>query len=82
MVLALLNRAPIETVCRTVTDSLLLARKIHPGEKNSLDALCARYRIDGSKRTRHGALLDAEILADIYAVMTRRRENPINDGKG
>jgi DNA polymerase-3 subunit epsilon len=79
--LALLNRAPIETVCWTITDSLRLARKIHPGEKNSLDALCARYRIDGSKRTRHGALLDAEILAEIYTAMTRRGENPVNERK-
>jgi len=53
-----------------VVDSLLLARKKHPGQKNSLDALCKRYGIDNSKRDLHGALLDAEILADVYLVMT------------
>ena len=56
-------------VC-TVTDSLALARRKHPGQKNSLDALCRRYRVDNSKRELHGALLDAEILADVYLAMT------------
>ncbi len=55
--------------CR-VTDSLQLARKMHPAQKNSLDALCKRYQIDNSQRTLHGALLDAEILADVYLAMT------------
>lgn len=54
----------------TVTDSLALARKMHPAQKNSLDALCKRYQIDNSQRTLHGALLDAEILADVYLAMT------------
>lgn len=53
-----------------VTDSLDMARKMHPGQKNSLDALCRRYDIDNSQRTLHGALLDAEILADVYLTMT------------
>ncbi len=56
--------------CCTVTDTLELARKLHPGQKNSLDALCKRYEIDNSARTYHGALLDAQILADVYLVMT------------
>lgn len=53
-----------------VLDSLLLARKMHPGQKNNLDALCRRYGIDNSHRELHGALLDAEILADVYLMMT------------
>lgn len=56
--------------CCTVTDTLELARKLHPGQKNSLDALCKRYEIDNSARTYHGALLDAQILADVYLVIT------------
>ncbi|MDX7985910.1 DNA polymerase III subunit epsilon [Xenorhabdus sp. 12] len=54
----------------TITDSLLLARKLFPGKRNNLDALCDRYHIDNSKRTLHGALLDAEILSDVYLAMT------------
>ena len=54
----------------TVTDSLQLARKMYPGKRNNLDALCDRLGIDNSKRTLHGALLDAEILADVYLAMT------------
>ncbi|MBV1875415.1 MAG: DNA polymerase III subunit epsilon [Cycloclasticus sp.] len=53
-----------------VTDSLHMARKMFPGQRNSLDALCKRYEIDNSRRTLHGALLDAEILADVYLMMT------------
>lgn len=53
-----------------VLDSLLLARKKHPGQRNSLDALCKRYGVDNTQRELHGALLDAEILADVYLVMT------------
>lgn len=59
----------LDSLC-TVTDSLALARKMHPAQKNSLDALCKRYQIDNSQRTLHGALLDAEILADVYLAMT------------
>ncbi len=53
-----------------VTDTLVMARKLHPAQKNSLDALCKRYQIDNTQRTLHGALLDAEILADVYLAMT------------
>jgi DNA polymerase-3 subunit epsilon len=69
--LALLGaeRSMIEQRCR-VLDTLQMARQLHPGQKNSLDALCRRYEIDNSHRTLHGALLDAEILADLYLVMT------------
>lgn len=53
-----------------VLDTLLMARELHPGQRNSLDALCRRYDIDNSSRTLHGALLDSEILADLYLAMT------------
>ena len=66
-----LNRSLPKTdaFCK-VTDSLAMARKMFPGKRNSLDALCSRYEIDNSKRTLHGALLDAQILADVYLIMT------------
>lgn len=63
------GHASIDTVCGVV-DTLQMARRLHPGQKNSLDALCKRYGIDNSQRTLHGALLDAEILADVYLSMT------------
>jgi len=59
----------VDEIC-TVTDTLLLARKKHPGQRNSLDALCRRYGIDNSHRELHGALLDSEILADVYLALT------------
>lgn len=61
--------AEVAEVC-TVLDSLVMARRMHPGARNSLDALCKRYEVDGSGRTLHGALLDAELLADVYLAMT------------
>ena len=57
-----------------VVDTLAIARRKHPGASNSLDALCTRYKVDNSKRTKHGALLDAEILADIYVELTGGRQ--------
>ena len=54
----------------TVVDTLALARAAHPGQRNSLDALCSRYDVDNTQRVLHGALLDAEILADVYLAMT------------
>jgi DNA polymerase-3 subunit epsilon len=63
------RKGRIADIC-TVTDSLALARHKHPGQKNSLDALCRRYQVDNSARTLHGALLDAEILADVFLLMT------------
>jgi DNA polymerase-3 subunit epsilon len=56
--------------CCTVLDTLALARRMHPGQRNSLDALAKRYNVDNSKRDLHGALLDAQILTDIYLAMT------------
>ena len=64
----------IETVCG-VLDSLELARKMHPGARNTLDALCQRYDIDNSHRDLHGALLDSEILADVFIAMTTGQTN-------
>ncbi|AQA18928.1 DNA polymerase III subunit epsilon [Halioglobus japonicus] len=56
--------------CCSIVDSLILARAKHPGQRNNLDALCSRYGVDNSSRDLHGALLDAEILADVYLTMT------------
>lgn len=58
------------TAVATILDTLELARDLHPGQRNNLDALCKRYEVDNSSRTLHGALLDAEILADVYLAMT------------
>ena len=59
----------IGSLC-SVLDTLALARELHPGQRNNLDALCKRYGIDNSRRELHGALLDAQILADVYLAMT------------
>ncbi len=59
----------VEEICGII-DTLVMARKKHPGQRNSLDALCKRYEVDNSQRELHGALLDAEILADVYLLMT------------
>ncbi len=59
----------ISELCR-VLDTLVLAREMHPGQRNNLDALCKRYSVDNSRRELHGALLDARILADVYLAMT------------
>jgi len=59
----------IDSLC-TIVDTLTMARQLHPGQKNNLDALCKRYFVDNSQRDLHGALLDAEILADVYLAMT------------
>ena len=64
----------IESGCRII-DTLALARQKHPGQKNNLDALCKRYGVDNSQRDLHGALLDAEILADVYLLMTGGQVN-------
>ncbi len=65
----------LENYCATITDTLKIAKDLHPGKRNNLDALCDRYQIDNSKRTLHGALLDAELLADVYLAMTRGQES-------
>lgn len=58
----------------TITDSLVMARKKHPGQKNNLDALCKRYEVNNARRELHGALLDAELLAEVYLRMTGGQE--------
>ena len=67
------GRPSVSSVCR-VTDTLEFARELNPGKKNSLDALCERYGVDHSRRTLHGALLDAQLLADVWVAMTRGQE--------
>ena len=63
---------PVRTLAEicTITDTLALARRLHPGQRNSLDGLCKRYGVDNSARDLHGALLDARILVDVYLAMT------------
>ncbi len=69
--LRLLDMKPVKTYCPSVIDTLKLARELHPGKRNSLDALCDRYQIDNAGRTLHGGLLDAQLLAEVYLAMTR-----------
>ena len=73
--LRLCERPPLSAVCPPPLDSLLMARELHPGKRNSLDALCERYGVDNTRRTYHGALLDAELLAEVYLAMTRGQES-------
>ncbi|HZR02632.1 MAG TPA: DNA polymerase III subunit epsilon [Burkholderiales bacterium] len=77
--LNLLDHSPVSTHCKPITDTLRMARDLHPGKRNSLDALCERYEIDNSARTLHGALLDAELLAEVYLAMTRGQNALIID---
>lgn len=72
--LARLGLPPFVTHCAKVTDSLALARELHPGKRNSLDALCERYQVNNAQRTLHGALLDAGLLAEVYLAMTRGQD--------
>ncbi len=69
--LELIGLRPIKHCVAKVTDSLMMAKEIFPGKRNSLDALCDRLEVDNSSRTLHGALLDAELLADVYINLTR-----------
>ncbi len=66
---------PVERICKKITDTLRMAREQNPGKKNSLDALCERFGIDYSERTSHGALLDAELLAEVYIELHKRELN-------
>jgi len=70
-----IGQPPVEEQCAAVVDSLALARELHPGKKNSLDALCERYQVDNAHRTLHGALLDASLLAEVYLAMTRGQDS-------
>ncbi len=73
--LARLNQPPLTSFCARVTDTLPKARELHPGKRNTLDALCDRYGVDRSQREFHGALLDAELLGDVYLAMTRGQDS-------
>lgn len=70
-----LGRGKLSTLCAGVIDTLRLAKEQNPGKKASLDALCDRYEIDNAHRELHGALLDAELLAEVYLAMTRGQES-------
>jgi DNA polymerase-3 subunit epsilon len=70
-----LGRPPFSEHCALVTDSLRIARDLHPGKRNSLDALCERYGISNRHRTLHGALLDAGLLGEVYLAMTRGQDS-------
>ena len=72
--LELIGRNPFRTVAGKVTDTLTMAKEMYPGKRNSLDALCDRLGVDNSSRTLHGALLDAELLADVYINLTRGQD--------
>src|SRR5487761_2066070 len=74
--LRLLNLPPLDN---PVVDTLKIAREMHPGKKNGLDALCSRYEIDNTHRTLHGALLDTELLAEVYFAMTRGQESLLGE---
>jgi DNA polymerase-3 subunit epsilon len=77
--LRLMDLQPIAEYCPQITDTLRMARDLHPGKRNGLDALCERYEVDNSARTLHGALLDAELLAEVYLAMTRGQETLVMD---
>lgn len=77
--LARLGLKPLSTYVAQVTDSLLMAREQFPGKSNSLDALCRRLEVDNSKRDLHGALIDADLLAQVYLNMTRGQDSLVID---
>lgn len=70
---------PIQNFCDRITDTLKMAKEARPGQRNNLDALCRHFGIDNSKRTLHGALLDAELLAEVYMAMTRGQDSLLID---
>lgn len=72
--LSLVGRPPFKEYVASVTDTLAMAKEMFPGKRNSLDALCSRLGVDNSGRTLHGALLDAELLADVYINLTRGQD--------
>lgn len=77
--LELIGQKPIKYCVAKVTDSLMMAKEMFPGKRNSLDALCHRLDVDNSGRTLHGALLDAELLADVYINLTRGQNSLVMD---
>ncbi len=75
MELRLLDMPLLANWCDSVTDTLVMAKALHPGQRNNLDALCKRYAVDNAARTLHGALLDCELLAAVYLALTRGQES-------
>ncbi len=79
---ALLGRPPFRASCGNVIDTLVDAKAMYPGKRNSLDALCDRLGVSNAHRTLHGALLDSELLAEVYLAMTRGQESLVIDMLG
>ena len=77
--LQICGQHPISAHVSKITDSLMMAKELYPGKRNSLDALCDRLEVDNSGRTLHGALLDAELLADVYINLTRGQNSLMID---
>ena len=77
--LEICGQKPIISYVSKITDSLMMAKELYPGKRNSLDALCDRLEVDNSGRTLHGALLDAELLADVYINLTRGQNSLMMD---
>lgn len=73
--LGLIGLQKVEAITAKITDTLKIAKEMRPGQRNSLDALCRHFGINNSRRTLHGALLDAELLADVYMAMTRGQDS-------
>jgi DNA polymerase-3 subunit epsilon len=69
------QRPPLAQACAGVVDTLAMAKALHPGQRNNLDALCKRYGVDNTARTLHGALIDCELLAAVYLALTRGQES-------
>ncbi len=74
-----IEKPVVEAVCSCVIDTLKMAKDSRPGQRNNLDALCRHFGVDNSRRTLHGALLDAELLADVYMAMTRGQDSLMMD---
>lgn len=79
MELGLIEKPAIEGIVANIIDTLKMAKDMRPGQRNNLDALCRFYNIDNSKRSLHGALLDAQLLAEVYLAMTRGQEDLVID---
>lgn len=79
MELGLMSRGRLQECCVGIIDTLKMAKEMRPGQRNNLDALCRVFGVDNSSRTLHGALLDAELLADVYLAMTRGQESLMMD---
>ncbi|SDV51015.1 DNA polymerase III subunit epsilon [Chitinasiproducens palmae] len=77
-----LSMPPLHEYCGAITDTLVVAKQMFPGKRNSLDALCDRFGISNAHRKLHGALLDAELLADVYLAMTRGQESLVIESIG